>query len=281
MELDEAAFSIFRIINNNLSNGIRYVSVAEGHDPRDFALMSFGGAGSITAGIQARDLGIGRVLVPRTAAVFCALGELLADLRVSQIHACAGRVDVIDAAKLAADLEALASGSRAELARVEGVEDIRLERFAEMRYAGQVHELPTPMPNGADMRASLAQTVGAFHALHKQRYAFEMPQKPVEMLAVRQEIVGTRRWEVPRFPTNPARDPAGAIKGRRKICFPVAQGFAWLDTPIYDGARLEPGQRIAGPAVIEEVDTTIAIQPGDRALLNAFQVYDIEIGPLP
>ena len=113
MSLDEAAFSIFRIINNNLSNGIRYVSVAQGHDPREFALMSFGGAGSVTAGIQARDLGIARVLVPRTASVFCALGELLADLRVSQIQAQAGRLDGAAAARLEAELSSAAEISQA------------------------------------------------------------------------------------------------------------------------------------------------------------------------
>jgi N-methylhydantoinase A len=277
MSLDEAAFSIFRIINNNLSNGIRYISMADGHDPRDFALMSFGGAGSVTAGIQARDLGIRRVLVPRAASVFCAVGELLADLRVSQIHACVGRVDVIDAPKLAADLEALAAPVRKELAAVDGVADVRLERFAEMRYVGQVHELPTPMPDGPDMGVSLQETASAFHALHKQRYAFEMPQKPVEMMTVRQDLVGKRHWEVPRFPTTAHSDASRAIKAQRKICFPSGESFVWLDTPIYDGARLMPGQRLVGPAIIEEVDTTIAVQPGDKVLLNAYQVYDIEI----
>jgi N-methylhydantoinase A len=277
MSLDEAAFSIFRIINNNLSNGIRYISVADGHDPRDFALMSFGGAGSVTVGIQARDLGIGRVLVPRAASVFCALGELLADLRVSQIHACGGGMDSIDAPGLAADLEALAAPVRKEMAGVDGVAEVRLERSAEMRYVGQVHELATPMPDDADMAASLQATVSAFHALHKQRYAFDMPHRPVEMITVRQDLVGKRHWEVPRSQTTNDPDSSQAIKARRKVCFPRGQGFAWLDTPIFDGSRLRPGQKLVGPAIIEEVDTTIAIQPGDTVLLNAYQVYDIKI----
>jgi N-methylhydantoinase A len=278
MSLDEAAFSVFRIINNNLSNGIRYVSVAEGHDPRDFALMSFGGAGSVTVGLQARDLGIGRVLVPRTASVFCALGELLADLRVSQIHATSGRMDAVDAAALARSLDALAEGPRRELETVSGVERIRLERHAEMRYAGQVHELPTPLAENSDFRAAMAETVRAFHALHKQRYAFDMPNKPVEMLSVRQDVIGSRQWEVPRHDVVTDPDASAAIKARRKVCFPDGQGFAWRETPIYDGALLRPGHRIVGPAIIEEVDTTIAIQPGDRVLLNEYQVYDIAIG---
>src|SRR6202453_3011469 len=192
MSVDEAAFSVFRIINNNLSNGIRYVSVAQGHDPRDFALMSFGGAGSVTATMQARDLGITRVLVPRTASVFCALGELQSDLRVSQIHALAGRVEHVPAKQLSEQLDRMVNSARSEIEAVPGVQGIRIERQAEMRYVGQVHELPTPIPDDADMEVALQGAVQAFHALHRQRYAFNMLQKPVEMLAVRQEVVGTR-----------------------------------------------------------------------------------------
>ena len=125
MSVDEAAFSVFRIINNNLSNGIRYVSVAQGHDPRDFALMSFGGAGSVTATMQARDLGITRVLVPRTASVFCALGELQSDLRVSQIHALAGRVERVPAKQLSEQLDRMVNSARSEIEAVPGVQGIR------------------------------------------------------------------------------------------------------------------------------------------------------------
>jgi len=277
MSLDEAAFSIFRIINNNLSNGIRYVSVAQGHDPREFALMSFGGAGSVTAGIQARDLGIARVLVPRTASVFCALGELLADLRVSQIQAQTGRLDGAAAARLEAELSSEAEKSRKRLSTLPGVESIRVERHAEMRYVGQVHELPTPMPQDRPIAEALAPTIESFHALHKKRYAFDMRQKPVEMLAVRQDVIGTRGWKIPNYALTENCDAATAIKLHRPVCFPRAESFVWLDTPIYDGARLQPGHRLQGPAIIEEVDTTIVLQPGDHLFLNEFQVYEISI----
>ena len=278
MSLDEAAFSIFRIINNNLSNGIRYVSVAQGHDPRDFALMSFGGAGSVTATMQARDLGIKRVLVPRTASVFCALGELQSDLRVSQIHALASRVELVPAKRLAEQLDQLVRNARREIEGVPGVQGIRIERQAEMRYVGQVHELPTPMPDEADMEVALRGALEAFHALHRQRYAFNMLQKPVEMLAVRQEVVGTRAWNVPSFDVVEDPDAAEAIKARRKVCFSNNGSFGWIDTPIYDGERLRPGHAFQGPAVIEELDTTIALQPGDSLLLNRYQVYEIDVG---
>jgi N-methylhydantoinase A len=271
MSVDEAAFSMLRIINNNMSNGIRYVSVAEGHDPRDFALMSFGGAGSITVGTQARDLGIGKVLVPRSASVFCALGELLADLRISQLHPVAGRVSAVDAQALTSALGKLSQEASRAIAAQPGVEQVSIERFAEMRYVGQVHELATPMD-------TLGETAQRFHDLHRSRYAFSMPDKPVEILAVRQDVVGKRGWEIPVFRMGSKTECSAAIKARRPVCFAAdAGGFAWVDTPIYDAAKLEPGHQLAGPAIIEAVDTTIVLQPGDHCRLNAYQVFEITI----
>lgn len=281
MSVDEAAFSMLRIINNNMSNGIRYVSVAEGHDPRDFALMSFGGAGSVTVGTQARDLGIGKVLVPRTASVFCALGELLADLRISQLQPVAGRVSEVDAEALTQSLDALARQAQNGIREVPGVESITIERFAEMRYVGQVHELATPMPvkpNGKS-NAALAETSSRFHELHGQRYAFSVPEKPVEILAVRQDVVGKRGWQIPTFEVGKDKNAKHAIKATRPVCFAAEDGagLRWIEAPIYDAARLQPGHELAGPAIIEAVDTTITLQPGDRCRLNAYQVFEIDI----
>jgi N-methylhydantoinase A len=280
MTVDEAAFSIFRIVNNNMSNGIRYVSVAQGHDPRDFALMAFGGAGSVTAGVQARDLGIGKILVPRMAAVLCAAGELWADLRLTQLLSTAGPIDRLDAEAIGRALDALAAPARARLAALPGIADVAIERHAEMRYAGQVHELATPMPlpNGRGMAGTLAATAAAFHDLHHQLYAFAMREKPLEMIAVRQDVVGRRAVAVPVAAASAAGPAAAAIKARRPVCFPSGTGFAWREAPIYDGAKLAPGHAIQGPAVIEEVDTTIVLYPGDRARLNGYNAFEVDVG---
>ena len=151
-----------------------------------------------------------------------------------------------------------------------------------MRYAGQVHELPTPMPtrkngNGVTMRAALDQTAADFHELHEKLYAFKMPHKPVEVIAVRQDLVGERAWSLPRREVRAETDAGAALKTRRNVGFPAGTGLAWLATPIYDGAALQPGHVIVGPAVIEEVDTTIVLQPGDHARLNGLQVFEIDV----
>lgn len=277
MSVDEAAFSILRILNNNLANGIRYVSVAQGHDPRDFCLMSFGGAGSATIGTQARDLGVRRVLVPRMASVLCAVGELFADLRVTQLHTVSGEFSEIAADDVFAALDGHAEEPLAELSAVSGVQETSVERAAELRYRGQVHELATPMPDDAP-KATVETTQARFHELHKLLYAFEMPEKPVDILAVRQDIVGHRSWQMPRHDSASPGVGRSAEKERRRVCFPAGAEFEWLDTAIVDGALIQPGDSLVGPAVIEEADTTVVVLPGDKLTLNEHMVYEIEIG---
>ena len=279
MSADEAAFGILRIVDNNMANAIRNVSVARGLDPRDFVLMSFGGAGSITAGIQARDLGIGRVLVPRSASVLCALGELWSDLRVSQIRPLRYGADAVDAIELGAELDAMAADHVAAFADLPGVAEVRKDRFAELHYYAQTHEIEVPMvQRGATLNADDWQaTLERFHETHNELYAFDLRGKRrIEVLSVGQELVGVRPWAVPeQDEASSAADDA--VKAERQVGFDIAGVARWLKTPIYDGARIRPGAEIAGPAVIEEIDTTIVVQPGDRARLNGFHVFDITI----
>ena len=279
MSAGEAAFGILRIVDNNMANAIRNVSVARGLDPRDFVLMSFGGAGSITAGIQARDLGIGRVLVSRSASVLCTLGELWSDLRVSQIRPLRYGADAVDAIELGAELDAMAADHVAAFADLPGVAEVRKDRFAELHYYAQTHEIEVPMvQRGATLNADDWQaTLERFHETHNELYAFDLRGKRrIEVLSVGQELVGVRPWAVPeQDEASSAADDA--VKAERQVGFDIAGVARWLKTPIYDGARIRPGAEIAGPAVIEEIDTTIVVQPGDRARLNGFHVFDITI----
>ena len=279
MSAGEAAFGILRIVDNNMANAIRNVSVARGLDPRDFVLMSFGGAGSITAGIQARDLGIGRVLVPRSASVLCALGELWSDLRVSQIRPLRYGADAVDAIELGAELDAMAADHVAAFADLPGVAEVRKDRFAELHYYAQTHEIEVPMvQRGATLNADDWQaTLERFHETHNELYAFDLRGKRrIEVLSVGQELVGVRLWAVPEQ-AEASSTADDAVKAERQVGFDIAGVARWLKTPIYDGARIRPGAEIAGPAVIEEIDTTIVVQPGDRARLNGFHVFDITI----
>jgi N-methylhydantoinase A len=279
MDLAEAAFSIMRIVNNNMANAIRNVSVARGLDPRDFALMSFGGAGSVTAGIQARDLGIKRLLVPRSASVLCALGELWSDLRVSQVLPLRTNADEVDVAALGAKLDELAAEHIAAFSDLPGVTEVRKDRSAEMHYYAQTHEVEVPIvQRGAQLGVDDWQgTLDRFHAVHRDRYAFDLRGKRhIEVLSVAQDVVGVRPWQAP-AKSSGTGSPASAVKEQRLVCFDVDGKAQWMKTPVYDGGRIQVGAEIAGPAVIEEVDTTIVVHPGDTARLNGYNVFDISI----
>ncbi len=278
MDMDEAAVGILRIVNNNMSNAIRYVSVARGLDPRDFALMSFGGAGSVTAGTQARDLGIKRLLVPRAASVFCALGELWADLRVSQIVPLRCMADDVDLRRLEPELEARARPYLDEFRALPGVSETRTDLSAELHYVGQSHEIATPIVhNGSGIsHGAWRATLERFHEKHQDLYAFQLRHRPIEILSVGQDVIGVRPWSIRKLTRGDGNEDA-AVKERRRVCFEADGRAKWTETPIFDGARLKPDARIRGPAVIEEVDTTIVLQPGDDAVLNEYDVFDIAI----
>ena len=282
MTIEEAAIGILRIVNNNMSNAIRHVSVARGVDPRDFVLMSFGGAGSVTASSQAHDLGINRLLVPRSASVFCALGELWADLRVSQLLPRRCAADNVDAAALGSELNAIAEPFIAQFAGLPGVNETRTERFADFRYVGQTHEITIPIAaNGSGIaRSDWETTLEAFHRQHQNLYAFQLRHRPVEMLSLAQNVIGVRPWSI--GPRRGAKDGVELVpKAKRTVCFERDGTAAWIATPIYDGEYVQPGDELVGPAVIEEVDTTIVLQPGDHAILNEFDVFDVAIDKVP
>ncbi|MBI4277671.1 MAG: hydantoinase/oxoprolinase family protein [Armatimonadetes bacterium] len=279
LSLFDAALGISRIVNNNMSNGMRYVSVARGHDPRDLALMAFGGAAAIHAPVQARDLGIRTILVPKTAAVFCALGELLADLKVSRQAPYARPVEAADPEAMTAIFRRMVEE---DAASVGGSDVLRIEprTFADLRYVGQVHELTVPIPNrgGTVTAEDWAAAIAAFHDLHERIYTFQMPERPVEVLTLRQDLVGVRaKMLLP--PAGDGGDARSAVKGRRPAAFPGEDGrHRFVDVPVYAGERIAPDLRVEGPAVIEEPHTTLVLYPGDAASLNAHGVYVIAVG---
>jgi N-methylhydantoinase A len=281
----DAAWAISRIVNANMANGIRVVSVQRGYDPRDFALMAFGGAGAVHAGVQAQDLGMPTIIVPKAAPVFCAFGDLIADLRVTEVRTFFAEALTVDLARMN-DLFAqmIADGEARLPASTAGSPDgaerisVELERYADMRYVGEVHEVTVPI-RGRTRRITeqnLRATVKDFHDLHEQLYAHRDPHNPVELLNLRVDIIG----RVPRPRASEAafvgEDSSGAIRARRPVYFGSERGF--VDVPVYDGARLVNGNVMVGPCIIEEPGTTIVVWPGQEALLDRYQNYIIEVG---
>jgi N-methylhydantoinase A len=267
LDVTEAAYGIYRLVNTNMADATKVVSVEKGHDPRDFALVAAGGAGALHASQIAAIVGIPRVIVPKTASVFCALGMLESDLKHDYVRTMWTPFAALDLARLNQTFSEMEGEARRTLA-VEGIppDRITIERGMDLRYLGQHHEVAVPIPAGEVTAETLPEIARRFHAAHQRLFLYSEPESPLESINVR--LTGTGL--IPKTPL--ASWPAGgpdagaAIKQRRPAYF--GEGRGWVDTPIYDGRRLQAGNRLAGPAIIEEVTTTIVICPQDLAEID-------------
>jgi N-methylhydantoinase A len=273
----EAAYGIYRLVNTNMADATKVVSVEKGHDPRDFALVAAGGAGALHGSKIAEIVGIPRVIVPKTASVFCAMGMLESDLKHDYVRTMWALLDSLDLAQLNHMLNQMEAEARRTLTD-EGIPPgrIRIERGMDLRYVGQHHEVPVSIPEGEITRHTLPEIAARFHAAHQRLFLYSEPDSPVESINVRVTGIGT----IPKTPL--ASWPAGgsdsspALKGTRQAYFP--EGGGWVETRIYDGSRLRAGNRIAGPAIVEEITTTVVICPHDVAEIDRLGNVVIEVG---
>ncbi|HTW88583.1 MAG TPA: hydantoinase/oxoprolinase family protein [Candidatus Binataceae bacterium] len=276
MSVEEAAVGVFRIVNSAMTNAIRYVSVARGRDPRDFALMSFGGAGPIHTGIQARELGIKTILVPKNAGVFCALGGLISNFRVSKVQSFISRSTELDLEKLNELFAAIERDTEQLIGTRAHIAELITQRAMDMRYVGQTHEVTVPIRSRTRRvtELNIATTIQDFHNLHEQLYSFKRPDQPVEILSLRSDLIGVRDSVKFRSHAFESEDPSAAFKEMRTVGF-GEDGF--IEAKVYDGSRVRPGNLISGPAIIEEPATTIVIYPGQEAMLDHYETYVIEV----
>ncbi|UGS38433.1 hydantoinase/oxoprolinase family protein [Capillimicrobium parvum] len=272
----DAAIGIFRIANSDMSNALRYISVSRGRDPRDYALMAFGGAGAIHAAVQASDLGLSTVLVPRHASVLSALGALIADFKVSRVRSMLRAWEDVDLDELNATFLAMQEDAEALLTRGGAPGELIVKRSLDVRYQGQVQEVIVPLRSRTRRvtAVNFARSLRDFHDLHEQLYAFKRPGYATEIVSVRIELWAKR--EPLQLPTHRfgSEDSEHALVGTRQVYF-EPDGF--VDARIYDGALIEPGNIITGPAVIHEPDTTIVVAGSQEAMLDQNDMYVIEV----
>jgi N-methylhydantoinase A len=269
MELMATAQGIVSVVTANMARAIRVISVQRGHDPRDYTLVAFGGAGPLHAARLARELEISRIFVPRNPGIFCALGLLLTDLRADfattrlQALSKAALPSVIEAL---AQLDAQAGAWFAEEAIAPASR--RVTRTVDMRYAGQNYELSVPLPEGPITASSLAALDAGFAATHKRMYGFAAEGETVQLVTFRLEAAGVVRKAAMRKRADAGPDASRAIVGRREVWFPGANGF--VACPVYDRDRLDAGNRIAGPAIVEQMDATTLVLPGMTATVEPY-----------
>lgn len=263
----ELAEGIVTVAETAMERAIRVISVERGHDPGDFALLSFGGAGGLHAVSLARLLGIGTVVAPRHAGLFSALGMLFADVVKDYAVTVMLSSDTTDAMELAMQFAPLEARARAELA-AEGFAPDRmvLERQLDMRYTGQSHELSVRF---------VADPFTAFHGRHEAVYGYADPKRPVEVVTVRLRARGVTDKPVLRPAERlVAAVPAAACLGER----PLTWHGRSLAARWYDRERLLPGNRFDGPALVAEPSATTLLPPGAGAAVDPWGNLVIETG---
>jgi N-methylhydantoinase A len=262
----QAAYGIVRIANANMERALRVSSAERGYDPRDFALVAFGGAGPLHAAARAPAVGFPRVLVPETPGVFSALGLLVADIRHDLVQSFLGRADRVAPATIESLFGEL-EGLGAALLDDDGVERARhvLRRTADLRYVGQAYEVNVAVPAPLDA-AALDALLERFHAEHRRLYAHSAPRDPVEIVSVR--VAAVAPVVPPELRERPAAASAPRPATRRAVFFEEADGF--VDCPVFDRGELGAGARLAGPAVIEQMDSTTVVHPGQAVVVDGW-----------
>ncbi|SRR5579884_1286795 len=253
-----AAYGAYRVVNENMVDAIREVSIRRGHDPRQFVLLAAGGAGPLHVGALARELEIPLVLIPRLASVFCALGGLLSDLRHEFTTSFVTPLDTVDLARADAVLARLRKQAEATL-RAEGVAaaDADLQASVDLRYLGQFTEVEVPLPGGAFSPAAVAALAGEFHRRHEAVNGYQLPAHGLEMISQRIVAVGrTAKPTLPELAVNGSGREA-APRGRRAIYW----DNALVDVPVYAGLALPAESLVRGPAIVEQETTTVLVPP--------------------
>ena len=262
MQIAEAAHAVIQVANANMADAVRLVSIRRGHDPRDFALVAFGGAGALHGADVARELCIPTVIIPPNPGVASALGCLLVDIRhdlSSMFTSLASEADTesLEGLYVSLEMEAMARLRQERVAEENAV----LQRLISMRYLGQWRSLSVTIGSGAN---ALAEAVETFHEQHEREFAFSQKDQPVEIYQLHLTAIG----KTPKPSFNPAvelnLDP-GEPRETRLVFFGE---LGWLETPVYERESVPAGAMFSGPAIVDQFDSTTMIPPNTTAVID-------------
>jgi N-methylhydantoinase A len=260
MNVMATAQGIISVVIANMARAIRVISVQRGHDPRDYTLVAFGGAGPLHAARLARELEMRRILVPLTPGIMCATGLLQTDLRADFASTSLTILSEDSIGTLGEAFGALEA--RAEewfAAEAIPAADRVVERSVDVRYAGQNYEVSVAVPEGPIDAVAIAAVRARFEEEHRRLYGFIAHEDPIQLVTYRVGATGlVAKAAFRAFPDGGA-DASAAKIGEREVWMPEAGGF--VACPIYDRAKLNPGNRITGPAIVEQMDTTTIVLP--------------------
>ncbi|HEX5500423.1 MAG TPA: hydantoinase/oxoprolinase family protein, partial [Thermomicrobiales bacterium] len=266
LSVEEAAWGIHQIVNEQMASAARVHALERGTDPRALPLYAFGGAGPVHGARVAAALGSPALVAPYAAGVMSAIGFLNAPLAFDFVRSAPGRLDDLDWARVSELLAAMEAEGAALLTEA-GLkpDDIAHQRSADMRYVGQGHEVRVALPPGPLAAADVSALREAFEAEYRRLYGRKGP--PVAVEAITWRVVSS--GPIPHLRLHPAESAVAtgdARKGTRRAWMPEAGGLS--DVPVYDRYRLRPDDAIAGPAIVEERESTVIIPPLARCVVD-------------
>ncbi|MEW5722486.1 MAG: hydantoinase/oxoprolinase family protein [Thermodesulfobacteriota bacterium] len=270
----EAAAGMYNVINVNMAAAVREVSVSQGYDPRDFPLVVAGGAGPNHAGMIAWELEIPVMIIPRESSIFCAAGMLMSDLKHDFVRTYPVLLDKADGDRFQSLFREMREQGLG-LLRTEHIpeERVRFVYSLDLRYVKQYHEVNVEVTLDEVASLDFAVMARKFHPAHNALYGYSLEEEgtPIELINMRLICIG--ETDKPRFfeQTYAGEDPGRAYKGRRRVWRPVDKSFE--ETPVFDGLALQYGNRVEGPAIIEQVNTTTFVTGQYNVLVDKFGSY--------
>jgi N-methylhydantoinase A len=269
MSLEDAAYGIVRVVNANMVKGMAGSSIQKGFDPREFTLVAFGGAGPLHACELAQDLGMRKVVIPLYPGALSAFGLVTSDIRHDYAQTVAQPAAAVDPDELTRAYAVMEHKARAQLQKEKIPESqVVVQWTADLRYAGQAYELNVPVSRHSPLtRKDIDATVARFHALHQKVYEYSSMIEPVDFINVR--LVGIGKVPAVKLPKRKRGgvSPRGALKNKRPVCY-AGRGF--INVPVYERDRLQPGNVVKGPCVIEEIISSTVVIPGATAKVDVW-----------
>ena len=278
LTIEQAADGIYQIVNTNMVDAIRVVSVEKGIDPRSYSLVVGGGAGAIHAGALGAELGMKQAIIPRYSGVFCSYGMIASDVRHDLIRAFATNTSDFDLARVNGIFAELEAEAIAEL-KAQGFarSRIKVSRFADAKYSNQIHELTIPLlSQGKIKKSNIGDIAEAFHGLHERLFSYCVRESAVDLFHWRITAVGKlpeREAAVEKRTRKPVSD---AQKGTRMVYF---RAFGkYRKTKLYDGNLVRFGMTVEGPAIVEQENSTIVVPPKQTLKANKYGDFVLGIG---
>lgn len=265
---EEAALGIVKVVNSNMARAIRVITVEKGHNPSDFTLVAYGGAGPLHAVHLAQEMGIRTVLIPPAPGALCALGLLTADIKKSYVRTAIASYDEMTPEQINAVMSSLRDEGSAWLDSEKVPNERRkFHGIAEMRYVGQNYELQVEIPTENITVSDIEKMKQDFFVAHEKNYGYYNPNAPVQFVNFRCEATGIVKKPNLAELENTLDDPSKAEIGRRVVHFEESGA---VDCPVYDRAKFGRAERVNGPCIIEQMDSTTVVPPNTWFSIDKF-----------